>query len=113
MTRIFLLGTNCIINKIKYPCIHTCSINIANNTKNLNDFILDCNTIPQIIFKKGFFDFNWNEEKKLLFQADILDDVINIDNFNFLLINFNKVKNWLALGKIYYKDVELKNVLHS
>jgi len=110
---ILIEGLECSIGPDKYPCIHTCNIIIQKKRYQLNDFILNSNTVPKVFKKKGFFLENLLIEKKILLEYNIDYDFFIIDLFEFELINFDLEKGFMALNKLYYNKFELENVLHS
>lgn len=113
MINILIEGLECSIGPYKYPCIHTCNIIIQKKRYQLNDFILESNTIPKVLKKKGFFSENLSIEKKILAEYNIDYDFFIIDLFEFELINFDLEKGFMALNKLFYNKFELEDVLHS
>ena len=112
MTKIQIYGNTCQIKAEYYPCIHTCNVLINNFETQLTDFINNCNTVPLITFKNGFYENNCNNNLQLIREYYLEQDLDN--NFLvFYLYNFNKEKNWLALKHIEYQDKILENVLHT
>ena len=112
MTTLQIYGKTCQINADYYPCIHTCNIVLKDNQTQLTDFINNCNTVPIIVYKKGFFKNNLQVKSKLLMEL-ILEHNFNNDFLTFNLYNIDKEKNWLALKHIEYKNKVLENVLHT
>lgn len=112
MISLKIYGDTCQIKSDFFPCIHTCSITIDNVKLDLTDFINNCNTVPEIIYKQGHYEQN-NAGKDKILVEHILEDNYDLDYFLFYIYNIDKASNMLALKNIQYKDSILQNVLHT